>query len=114
MMGLVIRNYWWPKVTRDVGKYVDRYDMYQKIKSRIEALAGKLSEVPEKLWMYLTVDFITKLLLVAEKDVILVLCDRLFKIMYFVAITEETLAEGLMWLFRDNMWKLHGLSESVV
>ena len=64
--------------------------------------------------MHLTVDFITNLPLVAEKYVILVICNRLFKIMYFVAITEETLAEDLMWLFRDNMWKLHGLLESVV
>jgi len=49
------------------------------------------------------VDFITKLLLVAEKDVILVVCDRLSKITYFVAITKETLAEGLARLFRNNM-----------
>ena len=34
--------------------------------------------------------------------------------MYFVVTTEETLAEGLAKLFRDNVWKLHGLSESVV
>ena len=95
-------------------EYMDRYNMYQKIKNRTEALARKLSEVPEKLWMHLIVDFITKLPLVAEKDVILVVCDRLFKIMYFVAIIKETLAEGLIWLFMDNMWKLHGLSESVI
>jgi len=34
--------------------------------------------------------------------------------MHFVATTEGTLAEGLVRLFRDNMWKLHGLLESVV
>jgi len=111
-MKLVIRNYWWPEVTRDVGKYVNRCNMYPKIKNRTKALAGKLSKVLEKLWIHLTVDFITNLPLVAEKYVILVICNRLFKIMYFVAIIEETLAEGLMWLFRDNMWKLHGLLES--
>jgi len=33
--------------------------------------------------MYLTVDFIMKLLLVVEKDVILVVCDILSKIAYF-------------------------------
>ena len=33
---------------------------------------------------------------------------------YFVATTEGILTEELMWLFRDNVWKLHGLSESVV
>ena len=33
---------------------------------------------------------------------------------HFVAITEETLAEGLARLFRDNIWKLHRLPESVI
>jgi len=33
---------------------------------------------------------------------------------YFVATMEGTLAEGLAKLFRDNVWKLHGLPESVV
>ena len=74
----------------------------------------KLSEVPEKLWTYLIVDFITKLLSVAEKDAILVVCNRLLKITHFVATTEETLAEILARLFRDNMWKLHGLPKSIV
>ena len=33
---------------------------------------------------------------------------------HFVATIEETLAEGLVRLFRDNVWKLHGLPKSVV
>ena len=33
---------------------------------------------------------------------------------HFVATTEGTLVEGLARLFRDNMWKLHELPESVV
>ena len=60
------------------------------------------------------VDFITKLPLVVEKDAILVMCDRLSKIVYFVAIIEEISAERLVRLFRDNVWKLYGLSESVI
>jgi len=79
-------------------------------------LAGKLklSEVPKKLWSHIIVDFITKLPVVAGKDAILVVCDRLSKMTHFVATTEETLAEGLARLFQDNIWKLHGLPESVV
>ena len=60
------------------------------------------------------VDFITKLLVVAGKDVILVVCDRLTKMTYFVTTTEEISAEGLARLFRDNVWKLHGLLESMI
>jgi len=60
------------------------------MKNRIEAPTRKLmvNEVLEKLWTYLTVDFITKLLLVAKKDAILIVCDKLLKITYFVAIIE--------------------------
>jgi len=74
----------------------------------------KLSEVPEKPWTHLTVDFITKLPIVAGKDAILVICNRLSKIIHFVATIEGTLVEGLARLFRDNVWKLHELLESVV
>jgi len=75
------------------------------MKNRTEIPAGKLklSEVPEKLWTYLVMDLITKLLLVARKDVILVVCNRLSKMTHFVTTTEGTLAEGLARLFRDNM-----------
>jgi len=41
-------------------------------------------------------------------------CDRFSKIAYFIAITEKTLAKGLAKLFRDHVWKLHGLPESII
>ena len=44
-----------------------------------------------------------KLLLVVSKNVILVVCDRLSKIAHFMATIEETLAKGLVRLFRDNV-----------
>ena len=113
---LVTRNYWWLGVTRDVGRYIEGCDLYQRIKNQTEEIAGKLklSKVPEKLWSHLIVDVIMKLLVVARKDAILIVCDQLSKITYFVTMTEETLAERLVKLFRDNIWKLHGLLESVV
>ena len=116
MVELVTRNYWWPGVTRDVGRYVKGCDLCQRMKNRMEKLAGKLklSEIPEKPWMHLTVDFITKLPVVVEKDAILVVCDRLSKMAHFVAMTEGTSAEGLARLFQNNIWKLHGLPESIV
>ena len=90
--------------------------MCQRMKNKTEILTGKLklSKVSEKLWTYLTVDFITKLLLVSGKNIILVVCDKLFKMIHFVTTIEEILAEGLVRLFRDNMWKLHELPESMV
>jgi len=103
-------------VTRDVEKYVEGCDLCQRMKNRTEEPAGKLklSEVPQKTWSHLIVDFITKLPVVAGKDAILVVCNRLSKMTHFVATTERTSAEGLARLFRDNVWKLHRLPESMV
>jgi len=73
MTELVIQNYWWLGVTKDMEKYVKECNIYQKMKNRTEVLMGKLklSKVSEKPWTYLTVDFIMKLLLVV--------CNRLPK-----------------------------------
>ena len=44
----------------------------------------------------------------------MVVCDRLTKMAHFVPTTEKTLAEGVMRLFQDNIWKLHGLPKSII
>ena len=79
--------------------------MCQSVKNYIKVQVGKLivNEILEKPWTHLMIDFITKLLLVAEKNAILALYNRLSKIAHFVTTTEETLAEGLVWLFRNNI-----------
>ena len=102
---MVTRNYWWPGVTKNIGRYVKGYNLYQQMKNRTEEVTGnlKLEEVPEKPWMHILVDFITKLSIVAGKDVILVVCNRLSKMTHFVATTEGMTAEVLSRLFRDNM-----------
>ena len=49
-MELIIRNYWWPGVTRDMSKYVEECDLCQRMKNRIKEVVGKLklSEMLEK------------------------------------------------------------------
>jgi len=41
MMELVTKNYWWPGVTKEVEKYVDEYDAYQRYKNQSKAPAEK-------------------------------------------------------------------------
>ena len=52
--------------------------------------------------------------MVQEYNSILVVVDRLTKIVYFIPTTEKTSAEELARLFRDNMWKLYGLPKSII
>jgi len=113
---LVTRNYWWPGVIKEVGRYVDGCDTCQRYKNRSEAPVGKLmpNAIPEKPWSYISADFITKLPLAQGYNAILVVCDHFSKMVHFIATTEKTSAEGLTKLFRDHVWKLHRLPESII
>jgi len=113
---LVTHNFWWLGVTKEVKQYMEGYDACQRNKNRTEQPAGKLmpNSIPEKPWMHILADFITKLPLAQGYDSILVVVDQLMKIVHFIPTTEKTLAEGLARLFRDNVWKLHGLPKSII
>ena len=70
--------------------------------------------IPEKPQSYILADFITKLPLVQGYDIVLVVYNCFSKIAHFIATTEKTLAEELTRLFRDHVWKLHSLPESII
>jgi len=113
---LVARNYWWPGLTKEVGKYVEGCDACQRHKNQSEAPAGKLmpNVIPEKPWSHILADFITKLPLAQGYNTVLVVCDRFSKMAHFIATMEKTSVEGLARLFRDHVWKLHRLPESII
>ena len=77
------------------------YAKGQRNKNCIEALVEKLmpNAVPEKPQSHIMVDFITKLPLAQGYNAILVVCNRMTKMVHFVSTTERTLAEGVARLF---------------
>jgi len=103
-------------VTKEVKQYVEGCDACQYNKNRTEQPAGKLmpNSIPEKPWTHISTDFITKLPLAQGYDSILVVVDRLTKMVHFIPTTEKMSAEELTRLFKNNMWKLHGLLESII
>jgi len=116
IMELVTRNLWWPGVSREVKQYVEGCNACQQNKNHMQAPIEKLmpNSIPEKPWSHISADFITKLLLAQEYDSILVVVNRLTKIVYFIPTMEKTTAGGLARLFKNNIWKLHGLPESII
>ena len=116
MAELVTRNFWWPGITREVKWYMKGYDACQQNKNWTQPPAGKLipNLIPEKAWSHISADFITKLPLAQGYDTILVVVDRFTKMGHFIPTTKRTSAEGLARLFRDNVWKLHGLPDSII
>jgi len=72
------------------------------------------NSIPNKAWTHILADFITKLPLVQGYDSILVVVDQFTEMAHFVPTTEKTMAKGLARLFRNNIWRLHGLPESII
>ena len=84
---------------------MEGYDSCQRNKNHTEQPADKLmpNSIPEKPWTHILADFIIKLPIAQGYDSILVVVDRLTKIVYFIPTIEKTSAEGLAKLFRDNV-----------
>ena len=73
-----------------------------------------LNSIPEKPWTHILAVFITKLPLAQGYNSILVVVDRLTKIVHFIPTMEKMSIEGLARLFRNNVWKLHRLPKSII
>ena len=74
---LVTRNFWWPRVTKEVKRYMEGCNFCQRNKNHTKQPASKLmpNSIPEKPWTHVLADFITKLSLVQGYDFILVVVD---------------------------------------
>ena len=55
-----------------------------------------------------------KLLEAQGYNTILVVCNGMSKMVHIIPTTKVTSAQGLAALYRDNVWKLHRLPESII
>jgi Integrase zinc binding domain/Chromo (CHRromatin Organisation MOdifier) domain len=112
----MMRNYWWPGISNFVLSYVDGCDVCARGKSYLEKLAGKLmpNPIPLAPWLDISIDFITGLPEVQGYDAIFVVCNRYTKQVHINPTTTETSSLGLVQLYRDHVWKLHGLPNSII
>ena len=113
---LVTRNYWWPGITKFVFDYVDGCDKCQRYKNFPQPPVGKLMspETPTEPWKNISAVFIVGLLSAQGFDALLVVVDRAKKQMHAIPTTAETSALGLAKLYRDNVWRYHGLPDSMI
>jgi len=79
-------------------------------------LAGKLMPkwVPDHWWQIISVDLITELPWIHGYDAIMVVVDWLSNCTNVVLTTSNVTASWVVQLFRDHVWKLHGLPEEVI
>jgi len=109
MLELVSRNYWWPQMSRYVGRYVSTCDLCLQTKSFRRPPIGELHPlpIPSAPWDTISVDFIVKLPQSAGHD-------SVTKHAHFVSTVTTISAAGAAHLFLNHVWKHHGLPRKVV
>ena len=115
---LVSRNYWWPNMRKTIARYLNNCDTYARIKPVRHALYGliKPMQIPVTRWSSLSMDFITDLPESGPNkfNSILVVVDHLTKMTHYIPTHETVTSEQVARLYLYNIFRLHGLSASIV
>jgi len=113
---LVSRHYWWPGISRYISEYVKGCDKCNRAKIYPTAPAGRLepNSIPERRWQVVTTDLISGLPESHGFDTIWVAVDRLTKRIRIAPTTMEVDSVGIARLFRDHVWRNHGLPDQII
>ena len=98
---LVSQNYWWPQMSKYIGKYVSTCDMCLHTKMIKQPLTGELHPllIPDTPWDTISVDFITELLESNGQDSIMVVVNSVTKCSHFVSTVITILSMGAAQLY---------------
>ncbi len=118
---LIARKYYWPTLRQDVKAYVKGCDVCLASKAVRHKPSGDLQllPVPTYRWKDLSMDFVTGLPISADwkgdsYDSILVIVDRLTKIVHYVLVKVTIDAPGLAEVIINVVVRHHGVPESIV
>jgi hypothetical protein len=70
--------------------------------------------IPTMAWIFISMDFVEGLHKSGNKDVILVVVDKLTKYAHFIALSHPYIAHIVAQLFVDNILQLHGPPVAIV
>ena len=113
---LVSRNFWWPQMSRYIGKYVSTCDMCLRTKSLCQPPTRELHPlpIPDAPWDTASVHFIVQLPESNGKDAIMVVVDSVTKRSHFVSTVSTLSTADTAQLYLHHIWKHHGLPRKVV
>ncbi|CAI7894551.1 unnamed protein product [Closterium sp. NIES-53] len=114
---LLHRHYYWPDSSNNVQRYVSSCRVCQAMKSTRQRPAGLLQplEPPERPWQQVTMDFVTGMPAgPSGNDAVLVVIDRLTKIVHFAPSRTAITAKETARLFISTVVRLHGIPSAII
>ena len=118
---LIARKYYWPTLRRDVDDYVRGCDVCLASKAVRHKPYGDLQSlpIPTHRWKDLLMDFVTGLPILTDwkgdsYDSILLIVNRLTKMVHYEPVKVTINAPGLAEVIIDVVVRHHGLPDSIV
>jgi hypothetical protein len=113
---LLSRDYYWPQLHKDCEQFCRNcHTCIRNNTSRLRYQGSlKPLPLPAQRWRDISVDFVGPCVLSNGFDCIMVVVDRLTKERHLIPCNTTMQALDLAKLFLRNVWKLHGLPDSIV
>ncbi|WVZ69949.1 hypothetical protein U9M48_018662, partial [Paspalum notatum var. saurae] len=109
-------HFFWPKMRRDIERFVSRCTTCQKAKSRLNPHGLYIPlPVPSTPWEDLSMDFVLGLPRTKRgRDSIFVVVDRFSKMAHFIPCHKSDDAVNIANLFFQDIVRLHGMPSTIV
>ena len=114
---LIKRDFYWPNMDANIKCWIQECPACQRNKSSHDKPAVLLQPlpIPTRRWSDVSMDFITHLPKARSGNTaIMVVVDRLSKLVHFIPTVDTANAEAVARLFVDNISVLHGMPERIV
>ena len=100
----------------DIKRYVQGYFKCQQNKVQHQKKAGELHllEIPQGPWKEISIDIIGPLPRLNRIDAIVVIIDQFMKMIRLKVTTTSISSEGIVKIYKDNIWKLHGVPGKIL
>jgi hypothetical protein len=108
--------FFWDGMKHDVHNFVDECDVCQHNKGETIKSLGTLPPlpIPPAIWWDISMDFIMGLPKSGNKSVIMMVVYRLSKYAHLCSLQHPFIASTVAQLFMDQVFKLHGMTHSIV
>ena len=110
-------QFWWHKMKREIGSYMAKCDICQRVKAGHQRPAGLLQQLKilEWKWDSVGMDFITGLPTSSRgNDSIRVIVDRLSKVAHFLPVKTTYQSSKLAELYIARIVSLHRVPKNIV
>jgi RNase H-like domain found in reverse transcriptase/Reverse transcriptase (RNA-dependent DNA polymerase)/Integrase zinc binding domain/Chromo (CHRromatin Organisation MOdifier) domain/Integrase core domain len=119
-LDLLQRKFYWPKMAKDVRKYIQTCDVCQRVKTKRHRPYGELQPLPrpKNPWKEITMDFITDLPPSsrggAVYNSILVVVDRFTKMALYIPVNKTITSAELADILTENIICKYGKPNGIV